>query len=818
MSGSLLWLVPALWLAGSPESAYDVATEVEEVLDREHYDFCRAGTDYVPRDWDEKRWCELALDAQIERCPGYELVCGREVPTVSFEWGELSDRPCENGEPCDGAHGGPCGPGGGGGGAGGGGGGGSGGGKGGGKGSGSGSGQGGGAGQGGSGQGGGSGNGNGSGNGDGSGQGGSGNGKGGDGSSSQGGDPKNGSSDPDGKDPATPNSDPPDPVDVDPPDPPDPPEPVEVTLPNLGGFAQVLMWLVIIAAVLGIGYLIARNFVRDEDDDDDEPIADADAHSPDTSLVAAKAQAARIVETDVQRLLRLAEEAHGRGDDEGAIDHAYAALLRRLEGERLVILDPWKTNGDYLWELRANAGLRNEVRGVVREVEQVQFGAAAADGGRYASVRAKVLAIVGRTTLALALMFGLGSMTSCEDDYDDDYGEAESKHREVDPLMERAAVMGLGDGPSGARAIAELLREHDIDARMRLRSLDRSSLRQTKGAIVLLEYVELEPEVWDELLTWVEHGGLLIVATGMDLPERIGLRYGTDLHDSPELTANYNWMFSDLTLRAPTGRVLEDTFVADMPHESLLVRPGPGQGSGYGEEPWWYGDDDEAQLAPEQDYVVSRHFGAGEIVVLAEPDLMTNAALIVEDNGAFVVNLMRRSDIEQVEFVPYGSMSSGGDAGGSDNPFESIENSKLGWLFVQILLFLAVLYAAVGIPFARLRDPEARTRRAFAEHVQTLGQRYAQARASRHAAYLYSVWALERLRERAVGSGRAGGGLHGLATALAARTGRDESEIMRLLLMAKDAREGGSGAGGSSTDLRLIRELARLLDDTGGPR
>ena len=165
-------------------------------------------------------------------------------------------------------------------------------------------------------------------------------------------------------------------------------------------------------------------------------------------------------------------------------------------------------------------------------------------------------------------------------------------------------------------------------------------------------------------------------------------------------------------------------------------------------------------------------------------------------------------EIDEVEFVDATT------GAGAQSPFDSVGNAKLGGLFLQMLLFLALLYAAVGVPFARLRDPTRRRRRAFAEHVRTLGQRYAQARAARYVASLYSSWALDRLRERLQpGAAR---GLHPLAEAIAARTGRDEGQIMQILVQAHELREPGVGGRGGASELELMRQLATVLDETGG--
>jgi hypothetical protein len=561
-------------------------------------------------------------------------------------------------------------------------------------------------------------------------------------------------------------------------------DPVEIQLPNLGGFARVLMWLLLGIAIAAVIYAIYKNLVRQKDDD--QP-AEELPPDPGDSLLAAKLAARKVIETDVQRLLARAEAAAAKGDHESAIADAYAALLRRLEGDSLIAVDPWKTNGEYLYDLANKPALRDEIRQIVREVEQVQFGSASADAGRYASVRRQVLAIVGRATLAIALALGLGSQLACD--------PKQSSIR---------ALAGLDTGPSGSRAIGELLIHHEIAASHRMAELDQ--LAQTDGAIVLLEDVRLTNEDWKLLLDWVdEQGGMLVIATGGSLPDELGLKYVPGDDRSELVPQNpYDWYYSNLTLRAPSSWALEiETRVASKT-EALLVRPRIDE---YDPQTstWKFVDS--------QVYAVSQRRGEdnGTVVVFASPDLWTNASLLVADNGALLVNLFRSRDIEEVEFVDDFTGS------GADNPLESVRDSKLWAVFLQILLLLGLLYAAVGIPFARLRDPIQRHRRSFVEHVKTLGQRYAQNRAARHVAALYSNWALDRMRER-LQPGGAAGGLFPLAQAIAARTGRDEGQVMQLLVQAHDLRGDQGAVRGSVADLELMRELSKLLAETGGTR
>jgi hypothetical protein len=554
----------------------------------------------------------------------------------------------------------------------------------------------------------------------------------------------------------------------------------EFSLPNLGGFARVLMWLLLIGLAVGVIVAILRNRVRDRSDDSPTPEPDAAGES----LVAARIEALRVIETDVQRLLARADAAAKLGNHTAAIADVYAALLRRLEGARLISLDRWKTNGDYIHALRSRPSLRDEVREVVREVEQVQFGTSPAAAEHYADIRAAVLSIIGRTVLALALAVGLGSHTACDapDDEADEVDEQAPK--------DSSALAGRGTAPARQRAVAELLLANDIQAQHRWRDIE--ALAQTDGAIVLLADVSLAQVDWDRLLAWVEHdGGVLIIATGSDFPREVGIDYtpsadlSTDL--VPELGASF---FSGLDCAAPPGR-------------ALTARPGVGITNVVLSRRASVGLFDPT-VAPEQPYVLRRLLGEGQIFVFAESDMWTNAGLLVADNGACLVNLLRSAEVDEVEFVdPY-------TGAGAEDPFESVRKAKLGALFLQILLFLALLYAMVGLPFARLRDPAEQRRRAFVEHVRTLGQRYAQARAAHYVAVHYCSWALDRLRARLQpGSAR---GLHTLAVAIAARTGRPEGEIMQILVEAHELRESNASSNrGGPGELELMRRLSELL-------
>jgi hypothetical protein len=143
-------------------------------------------------------------------------------------------------------------------------------------------------------------------------------------------------------------------------------------------------------------------------------------------------------------------------------------------------------------------------------------------------------------------------------------------------------------------------------------------------------------------------------------------------------------------------------------------------------------------------------------------------------------------------------------------------------LLALALLFLVWKGAHFGLP----RDPPARNRRAFADHVRALGTIYARAKASEHALGNFSAWAIERLRERFYRGTRSG--LSPLAEAIAARTGRSENEVLRVLVEAQSARESSgppssfrspyhpqvkppARGAGEERDLQMIRTLFDFL-------
>ncbi len=509
--------------------------------------------------------------------------------------------------------------------------------------------------------------------------------------------------------------------------------------PSLSVLSQVLFILVIVGFLIVVGRAIARSFFRGGDNDaapPEEPRADAIAQ---TAAPAPRGP----VETDVDRLLARARAAGARGEYGRAIDDAYAALLRRLDADGHIEIHPSRTNGDYVRQLRKHAALRGPVREVVREVERVHFGATAPSELAFRTVLDRVVPLVSRALAVAFFCVGLSAVVSCS------------------PLaVEKTSTATRSVSPSGTQALSDLLAKRGFDVERRVEPLDEVTGTKT---LVLLSGTPIDAPTWAHLLAWVDEGGRLVLAGVRSLPPELDLTIGvgttqdTALEVADESTL-FPTLYSEQVLRAPAGpelrRASADT--GDVPNP-LLFRG-------------------------EATYAAAEGRAEGQIVIFADDRLFTNIGLATGDNAAFLIRLF--------ESMPGPRRIELGDAwtgAGASTPFAAVAHAELLPVILQLFVLLALLYLWKGIPFARLRDPPAETRRAFADHARALGLAYGRARASKHVVGLYATWALDRLRERVQRSGRQG--LIPLAEAISTRTGRPEAEVMRVLLDATTSRE-----------------------------
>jgi hypothetical protein len=547
-----------------------------------------------------------------------------------------------------------------------------------------------------------------------------------------------------------------------------PPEPFKLEIPNLGVLGKIAFVVLLAIGAVLVGKALRDHLsrARERERDDDEPAPE--------QPVAAAAPALGPVETDVARLLARARAAAARGDFEAALEDAYAALLRRLDGDGLIAIHPSSTNGDYLRTLRARPDLRPAVAEIFRDVERVQFGAAPATPGLFQAVFERVVPIATRAAGVLALALALGAGLSCG-------GGAAPPRTEAT----------RDTSPSGTRAVIALLEQEGVDARARRKPL--TSLEGEERTLVLLRGVTLDDDEWKSVLEWVREGHTLIVAGPVFLPEEVGVdvvraRGESGLWLTP--AGDYEDSLGALDLASPEDGAVTLKSDAASP---LLFRD-------------------------EEVYAARARLDEGTVLVFGDGRLFTNIALAQADDARFLAELFRLfpGDVELCDLWT---------GAGASTPMEAVANAKLTPLVLQLLAALALYVLWKGRSFGVPRDPASASRRAFADHVRALGAAYSRARASQHVAGLYAAWAIERLRDRMHGGQKRG--LVALAEAVARRTGRPEPEVMRVLVEAQGVgeeaappsfRASGPPSGrraptpsDAGDSLALVRELDRYL-------
>lgn len=317
--------------------------------------------------------------------------------------------------------------------------------------------------------------------------------------------------------------------------------------------------------------------------------------------------------------------------------------------------------------------------------------------------------------------------------------------------------------PSGNDGVIAWLEKRGAEVSWRQTELRRID---GNGVIVLLAGSELQPDEWDALRTWVGGGGRLVIAGRVATPSWVDVAF----------------------VGSPT---------AATPRGGDPIVPGDAtvESRAYGLIP--------LVARGDRDYAIQRGEGLGAIVAVADAHLFTNAGLALGESARWLPSILgSRTHIELVDAWT---------GAGADTPLESIDNSHLTAAIAQLLLLILALYLWRGWPFGRLRDPVAGVGRGFADHARAMGLQYERARAEDHAAGVYSTFALETLRREAVGTGA---GLHALALSIARRTGRDETEVMRVLAEIHGAAEQSRIGTTSGLDLDTVRQLARLLRET----
>ena len=595
-----------------------------------------------------------------------------------------------------------------------------------------------------------------------------------------------------------------------------------ISLPMADLPVRLLFWLVLALVVAFVIYTIAKHAVGQRAPDREETV-EAAADAPEDPAAAL----ARIVETDVQRLLDRARAAAAAGNYEKAIEDAYAALLRKLEGTGVITVESHRTNGDHVRDVaRQVPALRPRMEAVVANVEEVQFGGGTPTDSRFRSVMLDVMGLLQErlaSSLLVVVKVGLGlalagTLAGC----------AVNRDR-----WDRS--------PSGRAGVVDLLERYGFTPRERLVALNK--LDKTVSSMVILPTTNVDEAGWQGIASWTGDGGCLIVAGGVHkLPEWIGAKIVDEqppastppVKPSPVAATSAKTRPPDVASaddsRLPSIRALvpdSSRIVEILTPTSTSSGAGGMAGSTDVNEA---GDEEDAPAVPllvrrKALYAVERTFeGGGRAIVIADDRLFENASLLVGDNGHLLIELLRPGG-KNVEFAD--------ELTGlvSQNPVTSVQRGKLAPAMLQLALVIILFFVYKGAHFGTPIElfvtalgsttTVRPTRRAFSDHVRALGLLYGRVRAGRHALESYGSYALERMRERLNLSG--GKGLIAVAEEVATRTGRPLSDVMRVLVESRPnkrsddpVRDRAEQEVNSAKDLATLRDLATLLQ--GGTR
>jgi hypothetical protein len=435
-------------------------------------------------------------------------------------------------------------------------------------------------------------------------------------------------------------------------------------------------------------------------------------------------------------------------------------VVLRLDALGLILARRGRTNGDYARDLAAQPELQAAFAELARSTEAVQFGGRRLDQSAFRRLLEQAGPLLG----ALALLLGaLAGPLACQSDA---------------PAQPHVSALSqlCGIGAEGHSLFCALFDSgHGVSQRFRPLQGPDPIAEDVRAIVVLPNH--LEDSAWALLQAWLEKGGVAVFATPIESIDRaFGVTRGPAACGARAAVL-------------PSGE------------RSLLVSVGP------------------SLVAPTvlpvlatcetgEAYIAETSAGEGRAIFLAAPELLSNASLVAGDNARLLVNLL---DLPEGRVEIIGSLT----REAVQSPFSAVAAAGLTPWLCQLLL-LAIAFAAYrGLPFGRRVETPGRQRRRFSEHVQALGQRWADQRASSSALGAYAGYGLELLRERVpAGAGRSSADL---AHAIARKTGREPAAVAKTLELSRRAQEGTAGVS-ETEDLQALRDLGRLIEELGGPR
>jgi hypothetical protein len=383
-------------------------------------------------------------------------------------------------------------------------------------------------------------------------------------------------------------------------------------------------------------------------------------------------------------LLARADAEHAAGHAERALGLYLAAGLAALARRGAIRLARQATNGEYVRSC-TDPGAQAELRDLVREAERALFGDGGATPEGVGRARTRALALVSAIAIALVL-----------------------------PLAGCATQPPAGD-PVGDGLPREVLARSGFSVKPLEGSLARLPLPEDpeSAPVVVVdgERVALEAEARAHLLTWVEHGGTLLL-------------FGSGSGLGPAAT--------------PATAATRDLHVVPDVEGARVARP---------ETLAWADADPVATLDDGGAYAVRRVVGRGAIVAVANDDLFTNAGVLHRHNAAALVAITRAAGRARQELqiaLPADGVTP------PSNPVEALVATGLGAAIAHALAASVLLFLAAGVRRTRPRSERGASRRALLEHVAAIGALYARAGAASHVLAAYRRFADLRRRGEAL--------------------------------------------------------------------
>lgn len=544
---------------------------------------------------------------------------------------------------------------------------------------------------------------------------------------------------------------------------------ISLSVPSwLGGIFQGLFWLLVAAVIVAVVVAIVR--MRIARRDKDEPPDETDSKLPEQ----ASPEAAVIAgDKDVARLLEKARRAADRGDLSEAIDAAHAAAVQGLSAAQKVEVEPDRTNGDYLRDLRPTPALYRDFLHIVIGVERAQFGGQTPTRGAFDDVMSRVLAMLRQlAVLTIALVLALMAV-GCG-------GGGGPQKKAPDPEPELIQTTHYEDvSLRGLYALRKVLSEQGTKVHLRIAPLKEID---DKVGTVLLYRRELEEEKSAQLMKWVRNGGSLVVVGSEQFMDQAELSLTEEVDGckgAVERAGGGNDGALHLGVLGEKALRLHGTSESEVVQRIDLVCGG----------------------IP---YAATTFFEDGTITFLPEGSILTNASLSVADNAKFLAELLGTPD-KTLEIVGPWTVEESG------SPMQSLREAGLLPIMLQLFALALLLAVRQGTSFGSRRDVKSVSRRAFGDHVRALASNYARAKAGNLASAQYGLLLVDQLRERLC-PGQSPT-LIDLASAIARRVQRPEGEIVQILVEAKSLGEHDDGTG---VNHKLIRELEQLSAQAGG--